>query len=140
MKRFLSLLSCVLLVSILCCGVANAVDIRSSDYFRSYDGSISTGSSSGELSLQFSASARSSMKSLGISSIAVYTSGGSRVKTISGSTSSGLLAASTSFHSGTYTITNLTPGQEYYLSLTFVAKDSYGGDSKPFTTNTATAK
>lgn len=138
MKRSLSFLTCALLICMLCCGGANAADTRSSDYLRSYNASLSTGSNSGELSLRFSANARSSMVSVGVSKITVYSSDGTFVKTISGSTSNGLLASNTSNHSGTYSI-SVTSGQSYYLQITFMAKNSSGSDSKTFTTNTATA-
>lgn len=138
MKRSIALICSVILMMSLFCGSANATTYAS-DYLDSYDASLSTGIRSGQLSLSFCVYANDSMTSIGISSISVYTAGGTYVKTISGSTSNGLLASQTSRHEGVYTI-SMTPGQEYYLRLTFVARDSYSGDSKPFTTNTATAK
>lgn len=138
MKRSISLAFCAILVLSLLCGFAKAATY-SSDYLNSYDASLSTGNRSGQLTLNFQAySAGGAMKTLGISSVAVYTAEGSYVKTISGSTSNGLLASQSFCHTGTYTI-NVTPGQEYYLRLTFVARDSYSGDSKSYTTNTAIA-
>ena len=137
MKRSIALVCSLILMMSLFCGSAKA-DTYASDYLDAYDASLSTGSRSGQLSLSFCAYASDSMTSLGISSIAVYTAGGSYVKTISGSTSNGLLAAYSSGHRGAYSI-SVTPGQEYYLRLTFVARDSYSGDSKSYTTNTAMA-
>lgn len=137
MKRFISLAFCLILMASLFSFPAKAATYAS-DYLRDYDASLSAGGRSGQLSLSFFASAYDSMTSIGISNIAVYTAGGSYVKTISGSTSNGLLASCIGSHSGTYTI-SVTPGQEYYLRLTFVARDSYSGDSKLYTTNTAIA-
>ncbi len=137
MKRNIALAFCMILMLSLFCGSAKAATY-SSDYLKSYNASLTTGNYTGELSLDFSAIARSSMKTVGISSIAVYTADGSYVKTISGSTSNGLLASQTISHEGTYTI-NVTPGQAYYLRLTFAARTANSGDSKPYTTNTATA-
>lgn len=127
----------MILMLSLFCGSAKAATY-SSDYLKSYDASLSTGSQAGELSLDFSVSARSSVKTIGISSIAVYTSGGTYVKTINGSISNGLLASQTFCHEGTYTV-DVTPGQSYYLRLTFAARDTYSGDSKSYITNVATA-
>lgn len=137
MKRSIALAFCMILMATLFCGSAKAATY-SSDYLESYYASLSTGNSAGKLSLDFSARARGSVKTIGISSIAVYTADGSYVKTISGSTSNGLLASQTISHEGTYTI-NVTPGQAYYLRLTFAARTANSGDSKPYTTNTATA-
>ena len=137
MKRFISLAFCLILMVSLFSFPAKAATYAS-DYLRSYDASLSTGSGSGQLNLRFSASARDSMSSIGISSVAVYTTGGSYVKTINGSTSNGLMASGSYSHRGAYSI-SVTPGQEYYLRLTFVARDSSSGDSKSYTTNTAMA-
>ena len=137
MKRIISMAFCLILMVSLFSFPAKA-STYASDYLRSYDASLSTGSCSGQISLSFSASAYDSMSSIGVSSIAVYTAEGSYVKTISGSTSNGLLASRSYSHDGTYSI-SVTPGQEYYLRLTFVARDSYSGDSKSYTTNTAIA-
>ena len=137
MKRFISLAFCLILMVSLFSFPAKAATYAS-DYLRSYNASLSTGSRSGQLSLSFSASEKDSKASIGVSSITVYTAEGEYVKAISGSTSNGLLASRTYSHNGVYSI-SVTPGQEYYLCLTFVARDSYSGDSKLYTTNTATA-
>ena len=137
MKRFTSLAFCLILMVSLFSFPAKA-STYASDYLKRYDASLSTGSRSGQLSLSFTASAYDSMTSIGVSSVAVYTAGGSYVKTINGSTSNGLMASGSYSHRGEYSI-SVTPGQEYYLRLTFVAKDSYSGDSKSYTTNTAMA-
>jgi hypothetical protein len=79
------------------------------------------------------------MTSIGVSRIDVYSSDGSFVKSVNGSTSNGLLASGTSIHSGTHTI-KVSSGQRYYLEVTFIAKNSLGSDSKWTTTNTATAR
>ena len=137
MKRFTSLAFCLILMVSLFSFPAKA-STYARDYLKRYDSSLSTGSRSGQLSLSFTASAYDSMTSIGISSVAVYTAGGSYVKTINGSTSNGLMASGSYSHRGEYSI-SVTPGQEYYLRLTFVARDSYSGDSKSYTTNTAIA-
>lgn len=137
MKRFISLAFCLILMVSLFSFPAKAATYAS-DYLRDYDASLSTGSRSGQLSLSFTASAYDSMTSIGVSSISVYTAEGAYVKTISGSTSNGLLASRCSSHNGSYSI-SVAPGQEYYLRLTFVARTANSGDSKLYTTNTAMA-
>ena len=75
MKRNIALAFCMILMLSLFCGSAKAATY-SSDYLKSYNASLTTGNYTGELSLDFSAIARSSMKTVGISSIAVYTADG----------------------------------------------------------------
>ena len=139
MKRFFSLLSCVLLISMLCCVNVNAEITRSSEYIRSCRGSLESGSSRGKIDLSFTITATKSMTSLGISQVDVYKSDGTFVKTIYGSTSNGLLSNSGQRFTGSYTIA-LSSGETYYTELTFIAKDSSGSDTNTITTNTATAK
>jgi hypothetical protein len=138
MKRSISIAFCAILLISLFCGPAKAATY-SSEYLRYYNASLSTGKYSGELSLNFDAYARDSMTSIGVSRIDVYSSDGSFVKSVNGSTSNGLLASGTSIHSGTHTI-KVSSGQRYYLEVTFIAKNSLGSDSKWTTTNTATAR
>lgn len=138
MKHSISMAFCLILIVSFFSFPAKA-STYASVYLQDYDATLSTGSRSGQLALTFYVDSFDYMNSLGISSIAVYTSDNTYVKTINGSTSNGLLAANTFSHGETYTVTHLTPGQEYYLRLTFVARDSYSGDSKIFTTNTAMA-
>lgn len=138
MKRSISIAFCAILLISLFCGPAKAATY-SSEYLYDYSASLSTGNRSGELSLTFYLYSRSSMTSMGVSRIDVYSADGSFVKSVNGSTSNGLLASGTSGHSGTHTI-KVTSGQRYYLEVTFMAKNSSGSDSKSFTTNVATAK
>lgn len=137
MKRFTVLSICLIVMVSLFCGSANATTYAS-DYLSDYHATLSTGVYSGQLKLTFYTTSLRSMTSIGISNIEVYSSDGSYVKAINGSTSNGLLANFTYVHNGTYTIT-ATPGESYYLQVTFVAKDSSGEESKQYTTNTAVA-
>ncbi|MCD7792797.1 MAG: hypothetical protein LUG92_05240 [Oscillospiraceae bacterium] len=61
------------------------------------------GSDNGEIDFKYLVVANSTMATLGISKIAIYTSAGVCVASISGTTSNGLLTTSASPHSGTYT-------------------------------------
>ena len=138
MKRSIAMTICVILLVSLFCGPVKAATY-SSEYLYRYNGTLSTGNRSGELSLNFSTIARGAMTSIGISRFDVYSADGSFVKSVNGSTSNGLLASNTPSHSGAHTI-KVTSGQRYYLEVTFIAKNSLGSDSKWTTTNTATAR
>ena len=137
MKRSITVALCLIIIVSLFSAPAKATT-QSSDFLGSYYSSVYAGGSSGQLCFTFSAGGESSMSSIGISKIDVYSSDGSYEKTIYGSISNGLLASSVRNHRGTYSF-NATPGQRCYLDITFIAKDSYGGDSKLYTTNTAMA-
>ncbi len=137
MKRIITLIVCVALTTSLCCLSANA-STKASDHLRSYSATLYTGNSRGQLQLSFNVYAYSTSTSIGISQVKVYKSDGSYVKTIQGSTSNGLLASSRRSFSNTYNLA-VEAGKNYYLEVTFTAKDSSGSDSKTYTTNTAAA-
>lgn len=137
MKRLAALtLSVILGMSLLYCPVK--ANTYASDYLRIYRASLSTGNRSGQLSLSFTVTTTNPMTALGISSITVFTSDGQYKGTLYGSTSNGLLVSGRNSHGGTYTISG-TPGEEYYLQVNFIARDSSSADSKTLTTNTAMA-
>lgn len=84
-------------------------------------------------------SAKTTVTSIGVSKIELYTADGDRVKTIYGSTSNGLMYSSGLSHYDTYTI-SATAGEEYYAVVTFKAGNSSGSGTGTYTTGVAMAK
>lgn len=136
MKRITSLFLCIILTATLCCGFANA---RASDYLKLYSAALITGDSRGQLELNYNVSAKTTVTSIGVSKIELYTADGDRVKTIYGSTSNGLMYSSGLSHYDTYTI-SATAGEEYYAVVTFKAGNSSGSGTGTYTTGVAMAK
>ena len=138
MKRaFMIFLSMLLTVS-LCCGLSSATS-RASEYISDYEANLFTGSSSGELRLDFMINVTKSCTSYGISRIRLYTEDGDFIKSITGSKSNGLLTGSGRTYLSDYDI-SATSGERYYAVVTFYASDANGSDSKTYTTNVAMAK
>lgn len=135
MRRFSALVLSLVLAATLCCGFASA---RASAYLTSYNAKLYTGDSSGQLRLDFDVTASRAVTSYGISKVWIYSEDGDLVKTITGSKSNGLLSSSGRFFANSY-YTNVTAGERYYAEITFIGKDANGSDSKPYTTNVATA-
>ena len=138
MKRTISKL---LIFSCLCAFLipyVSATEIQpyASDYFLTYSVSASSPSSK-ELKIRYDITPAGLMDQLGVSKIRVYKSNGSLVRTITGTTSNGLLHKNTGNRViDTYSVNNLTSGQSYYAEVDIYAKDSGGSDSRTLTTYT----
>ncbi len=138
MKRFFTLMLCLILTSTLCCGVASA-NTRASDYLSTYSATLFTGKSSGQLRLDFDVTGKPNVTTIGVSRIDLYKEDGSFVKTIGGSERNGLIVSG-HVHVYSYYF-SATAGQKYYAEVTIFGEDSTGtGDSRIVTTNVATAK
>ena len=136
MKKFASLFLCLILTATICCGVAGA---RASNYLKVYSAALITGDSRGQLELNYNEAAKTTVTSIGVSKIELYTADGDHVKTIYGSTSNGLMYSSGLSHYDTYTI-SATAGEEYYAVVTFKAGNSSGSGTGTYTTGVAMAK
>ena len=78
------------------------------------------------------------MNTIGVYKIVVRKSDGTLNRTVWGSTANGLLKANDWRHFGTYTISGLTSGTTYYCTVTVIASDSSGGDTRTITTSLVT--
>lgn len=107
-----------------------------SDYISACRASISKGDSSGDVAITFNITAYKTPTSIGASKIVIYKSNGTQVKTITGSTSNGLLWSSGK--NGMYTHSG-TSGTSYYAEVTFIAKNASGSDTRTMTTSMVTA-
>lgn len=127
-----------------CCPVANAEAIPpiqplASEQFTSYSAILTQGSGSGQLNITYSVWGKNEMTKIGVSKIEIYKSTNSYATfTVFGDTQNGLLATSTSYHSGVYTYTG-NPGTSYYAVVTVYASNSSGTDTRTITTSTVTA-
>lgn len=137
MKKVCSLFLTAILTITCLCAPASAVT-RASLYLDTYSASLSTGSASGELKLNFNLIATGKMTSLGVEKIVIYKANGTEAATIDGTTRNGLLISNSSRFKTSYTYTG-TPGTSYYAVVTFYAGDGSGSDSKDYTTGTARA-
>lgn len=138
MKKFFA---CFLAVALLltCCGTAFAADVDpfASSTITGYSAALSPGNS-GQIKLIYSVGASATATSIGVSSIKIYKSNGTQVKTITGTKSNGLLTSGTNKKTGTYTYSGVS-GTTYYAVVTLTATVNGVTDSKPVTTNTAKA-
>ncbi len=138
-KLFSSFLACIMILS--CCGSALATDTEpyASLSLASTHATASTGQNSGEVRINFSATASKSASLIGASIITIYKSNGTYVTTIYGSTSNGLMASGVSRKTGSYTYKG-TPGTSYYAVVSLGATAGGESDSRNITTNVARAK
>ncbi len=140
MKRIFSVILMFSLV-LTFCGSALAADIEllSSPTLSRYTAQLSQGSS-GKISISYrvSASAPTTISSIGVSSIKIYKANGTYVTTISGTTANGLVVRNASSHSGMYTYSGVS-GTSYYAQVTVFATAGGITSSRTVKTNTVTA-
>lgn len=103
---------------------------RASEYINSTYADLFEGEDTGELDVDFSILAVKNPTLLGVYKIAFYKSDGTFVTNVWGTVINGLLSNSGSrSYEGTYTFDRAEPGVSYYAVVTFMAKDSKGGDT-----------
>lgn len=133
-------LGLVLCLLFTCCGatLATNLDVQSSSTISSCSATLQQGSTKGKLSVHYSIRGKTTMSSIGVSSIKLYTSSGSCVATITGTTSNGLLVKNAFSHSSSYTCSAVS-GTSYYAIVTVIATNGSLSDSRQIRTNTVTA-
>ncbi len=134
-KRTISLISVVLLVVALCCGVASAVEPKASLTLNYYNVIIGAGDNPGEIVISYDVQATDVADLVGVANIKIYRANGSYVTTISGSTRNGLLVKDSNRHVGDY-IYKGTSGDSYYAEVTVCAEIGDNYDSRTVTTDT----
>lgn len=113
--------------------------VYASEYLSSYGGYIEQGTTStGSLVINFTVAGVEPSDRIGVSQIIIYKANGSRVATIQGSVSNGLLRENALIHMSSYSY-NGQPGVSYYAVLTMYAERDGGSDSRTYTTNTCAA-
>ncbi len=141
-KRILKLIS-VILVIVFLVGVpvyALAAEARASAWFSGYGASV-VASSNGKLYIDFRVVGTGTMTKLGASTIEIYKSNGTFVKSISYTASGNeyMMGYNTAYHSGSVPYSGVA-GQKYYAVVTFFARNSSGADTRTYTTSITTAK
>lgn len=138
MKKFYKTIIFVLIIAIALSTVAAAAEARASDYITLTNASISA--SSGKVTVTFVIQATGMMTKVGVTSIKIYKSNGTLVKTYSYTNSaySYFMASDDYYHSGSVTYTG-TSGTSYYAEVNFYAADSSGSDTVQSYTSTVTA-
>ena len=141
MKRILAMPLAFLLAISCCLMMASAAETvlpRASITLSSYAATVKAGSSSGELRISYQVNSNMVASELGVSSIEIYKSNGTYIKTIYGSTTNGFIHTSSNAHTGTYSYT-ASPGTSYYAVETVFASTSAASDSRDVTTATVKA-
>lgn len=137
MKRIATtLLATLMLLS--CCFSAGASVARASIYLTYCGATTQAGTRSGTIEITYDVRASVRASTIGVSKIEIYKSNGTRVTTINGSASNGLLLSNEIRHRSSYTYKGVS-GTAYYAKVTMTAKDASGSDSKTVTTSTVTA-
>lgn len=137
MKRAFALVLTLMMTISCCLGVASAaetVDTRASVTLSDYNAMIKAGSGSGDILIGYEVSANMIATEVGVSSIAIYKSGGTYVTTIYG----GMSSYNDDFCKGTYTYSG-TSGVSYYAKVTVFATSGSVSDSRTVTTSTVKA-
>ncbi len=122
------------------CQTVSAIELspRASDYLSNYGAIIYAGSVKGSVHIEFTVSATEHSDYVGVRELVIYKSNGSRVATITGTVSNGLLREDCVLQMSGYTYYG-EPGVSYYAKLTIYAERDGGSDSRIYLTNTCTA-
>lgn len=137
-KALLSILAIAFVFNV-CFSYANALT-KASEYIRSAQVEIFSGSGRGELDIEFSVRAATNTTKLGVSRIEIYESNGDYVTAVRGSVANGLLSDEGGrYYSNTYTFEEGNPGTSYYAVVTIYAGDEYGSDTQEIETSIARA-
>ncbi len=141
-KRILKLIS-VILVIVFLTGApvyAFAAEARASAWFSGYGASV-VASGNGKINIEFTVVGTGTMTMLGASTIYIYKSDGTFIKTISHTADGNdyMMGHNTAYHSGSVPYSGVA-GQKYYAVVNFFAKNSSGSDTRSYTTSITTAK
>lgn len=140
-KRLLRSISVILVIVFLISAPVHtfAAEARASAWLSAYSASIEA-SGNGIITIKFRVVGTGTMTKLGASTIDIYKSNGTFVKTISYTASGNgyMMGYNTAFHSGSVPYSGVA-GQKYYAVVNFYAKNSSGSDYRSYTTAYKTA-
>ena len=140
-KRLILVFTCNVFMTTSFCPTASAIEVspRASLYLTGYVGSLSQGTKSGRIRVDFTVIATRISDLVGVSQIAIIeVDSNDCVATIKGSVVNGLLREDASSTMGSYTYYG-KPGVTYYAVLTMYAERDGGSDFRMYTTNNCTA-
>ncbi len=138
MKRMVALTLAIFMV--LSCGLCIPASAQTDASYTicSSSATLNKGDEPGELFISYSVTANMQAASLGVKTLKIYTDTGKLVKSLSGTTSNGLVEVDSVFHGGSYHF-YVTPGQYYYAEVTVFAATNTVSDSYTHLTDTIRA-
>ena len=140
-KRILRSISVILVIVFLVSAPVHAfaAEARASAWLSGYGASI-VAAGNGIIKIEFRVVGTGTMTKLGASTIDIYKSNGTFVKTISYTASGNgyMMGYNTAYHSGSVPYSGVA-GQKYYAVVNFYAKNSSGSDTRSYTTAYKTA-
>ena len=143
MKKHVSaiLAACAIILGTLSpCSASEVEPYRASEYLLSYTVVISALNEPGCLELFIVVTPAGYMTSVGATSVKIYKENGSLVKSVTGTSSNGLLELHTdSPYMNTYVFDEAESGESYYAEVTVYAGNSTGSDSRTLTTRVVEA-
>lgn len=130
MRRWRLLLAFLVSAVLICISGTQAyAQTRASDYVARYSVSAHQGEKRGQIDIECNIRAKWAVPKIGVLKIEIYQSNGSRVTTIQGTTSNGLLSSKTS----------VVPGTTYYAKVTLCAGTASDYDVRYVQTQRVTA-
>ena len=140
MRRWRLLLSFFVSAVLICIvGTQAYAQTRASDYVARYSVSAHQGENRGQIDIDCNIRAKWAVPKIGVLKIEIYQSNGSRVTTIEGTISNGLLSSETSVvHGLTYTYKGV-PGTTYYAKVALCAGTNSDYDVRNVQTQNVTA-
>ena len=140
-KRLILVFTCLVFLTTSLCPTASAIEVspRAILYLTGYTGSLSQGTKSGRIRVDFTVIATQISDYVGVSQIAIFEADtNTRIAAIKGSVVNGLLREDARSTTGSYTYYG-KPGVTYYAVLTIYAEKDGGSDFRMYTTNNCTA-
>ena len=144
MKKHISglLAACIIAFGILTpCHAEEIEPHRASEYLLSYAVIMSAPhGQTGVLEIVITVTAAGYMTSVGATSVKIYEENGTLVKSVTGTSSNGLLHLHTAAgYAGSYIFDEVVSGESYYAEVTVYAGNSTGSDSRTVTTKVVEA-
>lgn len=140
MRRWRMLVAfCMSVVLICIAGTQTYAQSRASSYIAGYSVSAYQGEGRGQVDIKCDIRANWAVPKIGVLKIEIYQSDGSRVATIQGTTSNGLLSSKTSVVHGLTYIYSGVPGTTYYAKVTLCAGTNSDYDVRYVQTQKVTA-
>ena len=145
MKKRVStiLATCIIILGTLSpCSASGEIEpYRASEYLLSYSALMTVPKTqTGTLEIVITVTPAGYMTSLGATSVKIYTEDGELVKSVTGTSSNGLLELHTSSrYINSYIFDEAISGESYYAEVTVYAGNSTGSDSRTLTTKVGTA-
>jgi len=139
-KRIFRLISLILIFTIFLSSFSFTAfaETTSSAYILMTGASVTPGSSTGKISVNYTITGMGMMDTIGVLWIDVFNSSGTLYTTIYGYTTNGLIKNNAFVHAGSYEV-SCVAGNSYYCEVTLIASKNGGGDTRTLQTQTIVA-